>query len=203
VTHRLGLLGGTFDPPHLGHLVAAEEAADRLGLKRVLFLPAGQPPHKQGEPVSPLESRLRMVELAIAGNPCFGLSRADVDRQGPSYTADLLADIRAEAGPESQLYFLVGMDSLHDLTTWKDPGRVLAQSMLVAVSRPGCPPLDLAKLESSLPGADERIVVLDTAGVDISSTDLRARVAAGQTIRYLVPDAVREFIESTGLYRPH
>jgi nicotinate-nucleotide adenylyltransferase len=202
VSHRLGLLGGTFDPPHLGHLVAAQEAADRLGLERVLFVPAGQPPHKLGEPVSPLESRLRMVELAIADNPCFVLSRADVDRQGPSYTADLLADIRAGAGPDSELYFLVGMDSLHDLTTWKDPARILAQSVLVAVSRPGSPPLDLSELESSLPRAAERIVVLDTAGVDISSTDLRARVAAGRAIRYLVPDAVREFIESTGLYRP-
>jgi nicotinate-nucleotide adenylyltransferase len=202
VTHRLGLLGGTFDPPHLGHLVAAQEAADRLGLERVLFVPAGQPPHKLGEPVSPLESRLRMVELAIADNPCFVLSRADVDRHGPSYTADLLADIRAGTGPESELYFLVGLDSLHDLTTWKDPARILAQSVLVAVSRPGCPSLELSELESSLPRAAERIVVLDTAGVDISSTDLRARVAAGRVIRYLVPDAVREFIESTGLYRP-
>jgi nicotinate-nucleotide adenylyltransferase len=170
-------------------------------LERVLFLPAGQPPHKLGEPVSAFEQRCRMVELAIAGNPCFELSLLDARRPGPSYTADLLAYARAELGSQGELYFLVGMDSLRDLTTWHDPARVLAQCILVAVSRPGYPPLDPRSLEPHLPGAAERIVVLETPGVAVSSTDLRARVAAGRSIRYLVPDVVRELVEAEGLYR--
>ena len=198
---RLGLFGGTFDPPHFGHLVAAQEAADRLGLERVLFLPAGQPPHKQGEPVSPLAVRQRMVERAIAGNPCFELSLLDAERSGPSYTADLLAYVREKLGAGPELYFLTGMDSLRDLTTWHDPARVLAQCILVAVSRPGYEPLDPRGLEARVPGAAERIVVLETPGVAISSTELRERAAAGRSIRYLVPEAVRELIEQQNLYR--
>ena len=200
VAVRLGLFGGTFDPPHYGHLVAAQEAVDRLGLQRVLFLPAGQPPHKLGEPVSPFPIRRQLVELAIADNPAFELSLLDSARPGPSYTADLLAYVRQVVGPEPELYFLVGMDSLRDLTTWHDPARVLAQCILVAVSRPGYPPLDPQLLAAELPGAAERIVVLETPGVDISSTDLRGRVASGRPIRYLVPDAVRALIEEQGLY---
>jgi nicotinate-nucleotide adenylyltransferase len=201
VIRRLGIFGGTFDPPHYGHLVAAQEAADRLQLDLVLFMPAGQPPHKQGEAITQLEDRVRMVELAIADNPCFGLSLADAERPGPSYTADLLASVRAVEGPGTELYFLIGMDSLRDLPVWRDPARVLAQSILVAVNRPGYPPPDVKALEARLPGASERIVVLETPGVDVSSTDIRERVAAGRPIRYLTPDPVRELIERRGLYR--
>ena len=197
----IGILGGTFDPPHYGHLVAGQEAAYGLGLERVLFMPAGQPPHKRGEPISPLETRLRMVELAIADNSCFALSRIDSDRPGPSYTADLLAAVRASLGPGPKLYFVVGMDSLHDLTTWHDPPRVLAQCILVAVSRPGYPTLDLAQLDRELPGASARIKILPSPGVDISSTDLRERVAAGRPIRYLTPEPVRALIERERLYQ--
>jgi nicotinate-nucleotide adenylyltransferase len=199
---RLGLFGGTFDPPHYGHLAAAQETADLLRLERVLFLPAGWPPHKRGEPISPLEVRLRMVELAIADNPTFGLSLADAERPGPSYTVDLLARFRAELGPGLDLFFIVGMDSLWDLTTWKDPQRILAQCTLVAVTRPGYPSVELGRLDLALPGAAERIRLLETPGVAISSTDLRERIAAGRPIRYLVPDCVRELIETCGLYRP-
>lgn len=199
---RLGLFGGTFDPPHFGHLVAAQEAAERLGLDRVLFLPAGQPPHKLGEPVSPFEARRRMVELAIAGNPCFELSLLDAERSGPSYTVDLLGSVRSQLGPEPELYFLTGMDSLRDLTTWREPARVLAQCILVAVSRPGSAAPDPRELERLIPGAAERVVVLETPGVPISSTELRERVAAGRSIRYLVPEPVRELIAAQGLYRP-
>jgi nicotinate (nicotinamide) nucleotide adenylyltransferase len=133
---RLGLLGGTFDPPHYGHLIAAQEAVEQLGLEQVLFMPAAQPPHKLDEPVTPLEMRVRMVQLAIVGNPCFALSLADAERPGPSYTADLLGDLQAEYGPETALYFIVGMDSLHDLPTWRDPARVLAQCILVGQPDP-------------------------------------------------------------------
>lgn len=198
---RLGLFGGTFDPPHFGHLLAAQEAAERLQLERVYFLPAGNPPHKRGEPISPLEQRLRMVELAIAGNPCFAISRADVERPGPSYTVELLAAIRQGLRPDTELYFLVGMDSLHDLKTWKDPERLLEQCFLVAVNRPGQPPADLHWLETQLPGLSSRVLPLDTPGVDVSSTELRARVGDGRSIRYLVPDEVIEFITANRLYQ--
>lgn len=198
---RLGLFGGTFDPPHFGHLVAAQEAAEQLGLERVLFLPAGRPPHKLGEPVSPFAARRRMVELAIADNPCFELSLLDAEQSGPSYTVDLLGCVRRALGPGPELYFLVGMDSLRDLATWREPARVLEQCILVAVSRPGYPPPDLREVERQVPGAAERVLVLETPGVDISSTDLRERVAAGRSIRYLVPEPAREFIAERGLYR--
>ena len=197
----LGLFGGTFDPPHFGHLVAAQEAAERLGLERVLFLPAGQPPHKLGEPVNPLEARRRMVELAIDGNPCFELSMLDAERSGPSYTVDLLGYVRSKLGSEPELYFLTGMDSLRDLATWREPAQVLEHCILVAVSRPGYPSPDLAEVERQVPGAAERVLVLETPGVAISSTELRDRVAAGRSIRYLVPEPVREFIGAGGLYR--
>ena len=198
---RLGLLGGTFDPPHYGHLVAGQEAAERLGLERVLYLPAGQPPHKLDEPVSPFEPRRRMTELAIADNPLFSLSLADCEQAEPSYTVDLLARLHRQLPGPTSLYFIVGMDSLHDLTTWKDPARILQQCLLVVVRRPGYAPLDLQQLEAEVPGAAERIIILDTPGLDIASSELRARIAAGRSIRYLVPDTVRAYIAEQRLYR--
>lgn len=197
---RLGLLGGTFDPPHYGHLVAAQEAAERLELERVLFLPAGQPPHKLGEPISPLQQRVRMVELAIADNPRFSLSLADCQPAGPSYTVELLARLQQQLGPETSIYFVVGMDSLHDLTTWRQPARVLEQCTLVVVQRPGYPELDLAELDKDLPGASQHIVILPTPGLAIAATELRSRVVEGRSIRYLVPEAVREYIAEQRLY---
>jgi nicotinate-nucleotide adenylyltransferase len=198
---RLGLLGGTFDPPHFGHLAAGQEAAEQLGLERVLYLPAGQPPHKLDEVVSPLEPRRRMTELAIAGNPLFRLSLADCEQAEPSYTVDLLARLHRQLPGPTSLYFIVGMDSLRDLTTWRDPARVLRQCLLVVVRRPGYQPLDLQQLEAEVPGAAERIIMLDSPGLDISSTELRARIAAGRSIRYLVPDAVRAYIAEQRLYQ--
>jgi nicotinate-nucleotide adenylyltransferase len=199
---RIGVFGGTFDPPHYGHLAAAEEAGDRLELARVLFVPTGLPPHKPQAPITPAPLRVRMVELAIADNPRFALSRADVDRPGPSYTADLLAVLRAELGAATKLYFICGMDMLASLPTWHAPERVLAQCYLVAVTRPGTPPVDLAALERALPAARGRVTVLPAPGLDISGRELRARIAQGRTVRYLVPPAVAEFIAARGLYRP-
>jgi nicotinate-nucleotide adenylyltransferase len=197
---NLGLFGGTFDPPHCGHLVAAQEAAEQLGLTKVWFLPAGQPPHKRGQLISPLAERLRMVELAIADNPCFELSRADCELAEPSFTVELLGRLRAELGPATPLFFLVGMDSLLELQTWREPERVLELCTLVAVTRPGRPAPDLAELATRLPGVARRVRLLETPGVDVSSTELRARVAAGRSIRYLVPEAVRQHITAAGLY---
>jgi nicotinate-nucleotide adenylyltransferase len=197
---RLGLLGGTFDPPHYGHLVAAQEAADALQLDRVLFLPAGQPPHKRGRRISPVALRIAMVKAAIRGNPCFRLCLADVERPGPSFTVGLLAALRESLSPETELFFLVGMDSLRDLLTWREPERLLELCTLVAVQRPGVETVDPTSLERELPGASKRIVVLRTPGVDVASSDLRARAANGRTLRYLVPEAVRRIVEREELY---
>ena len=196
---RLGLLGGTFDPPHYGHLVAAQEAACQLALGRVLFLPARQNPLKQDEPVSPAEDRCRMVELALRDNPRFELSRADLDRPSPSYTVDLLRALRA-AWPTAELFFLVGADILPELPRWHAPREVLQLATLVAVNRPGAPDPDIAELERALPGAAAASLVLRVPGVAISSTDLRARVRANRPIRYLTPPAVEDYIHQRNLY---
>lgn len=198
---RLGLLGGTFDPPHYGHLIAAQEAFVVLALTRVLFLPAGQPPHKRGEPVTPVEHRVRMAELAIAGDERFALDLTDAERPGPSYTVDLLGELRRRLGPEPELFFIVGMDSLLELPSWRDPVGVLRRATLVAVDRPGYPAPDLGALDAQVPGAAERVVLVHAPGVDVSSTRLRARVAAGLPIRYLVPDAVAAYVAEHRLYR--
>ncbi len=198
---RVGVFGGTFDPPHYGHLAAAEEAAEQLGLARVLFVPTGQPPHKPGAPVSPATHRVRMVELAIADNPRFALSRVDVDRPGASYTVDMLALLQAEEGPTAELYFICGMDMLASFLTWREPARILAQCHLVGVGRPPFPEVDLAALERALPAARGRVHLLRVPGVDISATELRARVAAGRSLRYLVPPAVTSYIYEQDLYR--
>jgi nicotinate-nucleotide adenylyltransferase len=199
---RLGVFGGTFDPPHYGHLATAEEAGEAFGLQRVLWVPTGQPPHKPGAPVTPVPHRVRMVELAIADNPRFVLSRADVDRPGPSYTADLLPILQAAYGRDTELYFICGMDMLASFLTWHEPARVIAQCQLVAVTRPGTPPVDLAPLEAALPGARGRIHILRAPGLDISGSELRARLAAGRTVRYLIPPPVVGYIKAHGLYRP-
>jgi nicotinate-nucleotide adenylyltransferase len=197
---RLGVLGGTFDPPHYGHLAAAEEAGEQLGLGRVLFLPTGEPPHKQGEPITPVAHRVRMTELAIDDNPRFALSRVDVDRPGASYTVDTLALLQAAHGP-TELYFICGMDMLASFLDWYEPARVLAQCQLVVVTRPTYPLVDLDALERALPGARARIHLLRVPGVDVSSTELSERAAAGRSLRYLTPPAVIDYIHAQELYR--
>ena len=197
----LGIFGGTFDPPHYGHLAIAEEAAEQLGVPRVLWVPTGQPPHKPGAPITPAAHRVRMAELAIADNPRFGLSCIDVERPGPSYTVDLLALLHAAHGAATELYFICGMDMLASFLTWHEPASVIAQCQLVAITRPGVPPVDVAALEAALPAARGRVHLLHAPGLDIAGTDLRARVAAGRSIRYLVPPVVASYIAEHGLYR--
>jgi nicotinate-nucleotide adenylyltransferase len=195
---RLGLLGGTFDPPHYGHLLAAQEVAWRLQIDRVLFLPARQNPLKRGEPSSSAEDRCEMVALAVADNPIFELSRLDLDRPPPSYTADLL---RALESPEYELFFLVGADILPELPKWREPRQIVQLARLVVVNRPGAPRPDLDRLERLLPGVGERSEHVQIPGVDVSSSDIRRRVAAGRPIRYLTPRAVERYIIDRGLYR--
>jgi nicotinate-nucleotide adenylyltransferase len=201
VIRRLGILGGTFDPIHHGHLVAAEEAHHQLQLDQVLFVPAGAPPHKPSRPISPAHHRLRMVELAIAGKPYLAISRIDVDRPGPCYTVDTLELLRAEWGPEPTFFFIEGADSLADILTWYQPQRLIERCELAVVERPGVE-LDLPRLENHLPGLTARIHWVQMPRLEISSSDLRARVRAGRPIAYLVPAAVEAYIREQGLYEP-
>lgn len=203
-TRRLGILGGTFDPPHLGHLAVAEEARDVLDLERVLFIPAGRPWQKADRAVTPAELRLAMVERAIAGNPAFAIDRREVDRPGPTYTVDTLAELAAEEPPGTELWLVLAAEALAGLATWREPGRVLELARVCAVPRG--PELDAAAsaagLVAAFPAAADRIVVLDRPRLAISSTEIRERVAAGRSIRYLVPDAVAELVARYALYRP-
>jgi nicotinate-nucleotide adenylyltransferase len=195
---RLGLLGGTFDPPHYGHLLAAQEVAWRLELQCVLFLPARQNPLKQGAPSSEAADRCEMVARAVADNPLFALSRLDLDRPPPSYTAELLRHLHAA---DRELFFLVGADILPELPRWRSPEEILRLARLVVVNRPGSPVPNLYELEAALPGARERADIVRIPGVDISAAELRARVRAGQPIRYLTPPAVEQYIQEKGLYQ--
>lgn len=196
---RIGVFGGTFDPPHIGHLVVATELAWALDLDRLLFVPAGRPPHKNAAIVSDDADRLAMLELALADDPAFEVSTIDLDRPGPSFTADLLAMLVAELAPAS-LVFLMGEDSLRDLTGWERPHEIVALAEIGVAARPGVD-ADLATIHAALPGSVGRISLVETTAVGISSSDLRRRVAAGAPIRHQVPLAVEAFIARRGLYR--
>jgi nicotinate-nucleotide adenylyltransferase len=195
---RLGLLGGTFDPPHYGHLVAAQEVAWRLALDRVLFLPARQNPLKPDEASSSGEDRCAMVERAIDGNPVFEVSRLDLDRPPPSYTADLL---KVLASPDCELFFVVGADILPELPRWRDPEQIVRLARLAVVTRPGSPAADLSQLERLSPGGGSRATLVEIPGLAIASRDLRQRVRTGEPIRYLTPPDVERYILERGLYR--
>lgn len=192
---RVVAFGGTFDPPHIAHLIHAQYAAEALDCP-VLFVPAGDPPHKQGETRTPALHRLAMTEAAIAGNAHFRLSRVDVDRPGPHYSADMLALLAHEA---DELFLLIGADSLRDLPTWHRAREVLLRARLLISPRPEVWP-DLDVLEAALPGLRERVQMLESPRIGISSTDVVARIAAGLSVRYLVPDAVLAYIEAHRLY---
>jgi nicotinate-nucleotide adenylyltransferase len=196
---RIGVLGGTFDPVHLGHLILAEEARDQLDLSAVHFVPAGDPPHKRGRRLAPVEDRLRMIELAIGSNDRFRASRADADRPGPHYTLDMVHILQAQLPPGGELYFLMGYDSLAELPTWHRARELVAACHLVALTRHDVP-LDWAYLESQLPGVRERVTLLDMPELEIASHQIQARVRDGRSIRYLVADAVCSYIADHGLY---
>jgi len=196
---RIGVLGGTFDPIHIGHLVAAEEVRVQLGLDRVIFVPAGLPPHKLSNKLSPVEHRLAMVELAIASNPYFTVSRVDIDRFGPCYTVDTIQLLRDELGPDVELYFIMGSDSLADILTWHKPERLIRLCRLAVVERPGYR-VDMEELEHLLPGITSRVHFVNSPQLDISSTDIQRRVREGLPIKYQVPEAVEKYIYEHGLY---
>lgn len=196
---RIGVLGGTFDPPHYGHLALAETARVQLALAQVLFVPAGNPPHKPNCPLSPAGHRTAMVEVAIADNLAFHLSRVDLDRPGPHYTVDMLALLR-EQYPGAAFYFLMGSDSLAEFLIWRDPAGIVRQAFLVVMERPGWQ-ADIEALVREVPGIRERLIWLDAPRLDLSASDLRRRVQRGLPIRYLVPPAVETYIRMHRLYQ--
>jgi nicotinate-nucleotide adenylyltransferase len=194
---RVGVMGGTFDPIHHGHLVAAEEARWQFGLDRVVFVPTGQPWQKAAG-VSDAEDRYLMTVIATASNPAFSVSRLEIDSPGPTYTVDTLRRLRADLDPDVRLFFVTGADAVLQILTWKDPDEVLALAELIAASRPGH---DLADLAEKVPAAAGRVHPMRIPALAISSTDIRARVAVGAPIQYLVPEGVARYIEKRGLYR--
>jgi nicotinate-nucleotide adenylyltransferase len=201
---RVGILGGTFDPIHYGHLVIAQEVAEVLSLDRVLFVPAAVPPHKIGLAITSAEDRAAMVELAIAGNPAFALSRIELARTGPSYTADTLAELTEDAarvGIERDLYFILSTEALAGLPEWQEPGRILALARLAVVPRPGTPMPPAAELRARFGARADRVVAVETVPLAHSASAVRARAAAGLSIRYLVPPAVETYICEHRLYR--
>jgi nicotinate-nucleotide adenylyltransferase len=197
---RWGVFGGTFDPIHLGHLAAAEEAREQLGLVKVLFVPSGQPPHKPAAGLSAAAHRYAMTELAVAGNPHFAVSRVEIDRPGPSYTVDTLRLLEGEL-PEAELYFITGADMLFELSSWKDPDVLLADYHFVAVTRPGWNLRELPPAVRALQARyRERLHIVAAPGVAVSSTELRRRLRRGRSVRYLIPAAVIDYIAAHRLY---
>jgi nicotinate-nucleotide adenylyltransferase len=197
---RIGVLGGTFDPPHVGHLWLATLAADALNLDRVLFMPAGQPPHKRGHKLTSPAERLLMTRLAISGDPTFSLCPIEMERPGPSFTVDSVDELlRMYAG--ARLYLLMAADSLAQIETWREPDRLLALVEWAVGPRPGVGAPDRDDLRRRFGPAASRIHLLDGPSLDVSASEIRRRVAAGQAIRYLVPRAVEALIVERGLYR--
>jgi nicotinate-nucleotide adenylyltransferase len=195
---NVGILGGTFDPIHIGHLVVAEEARIKLGFSEVLFVPAGQPWLKLDRNITPAVHRVDMVRRAIADNPHFKLCTLEVERPGPSYTVDTLAKLRVQLGSEASLFFVLGRDTLAELPLWKEPKKVVQLCRLVVAPRLGSK--DLKHLETAIPGLLDKIIQLDMPVIGISSSDIRQRIARGLPIRYLVPAEVEKYITEQKIY---
>lgn len=196
---RIGIFGGTFDPPHYGHLRLAHAAREQLALDRVLWLPAGDPPHKRQQKLSPVEDRVVLVEAAIATEPAFALSRVDIDRPGPHFSADTVA-LLAEQYPTDELVFLMGGDSLRDLPTWGRPEVILQHCSLGVFRRPGAV-FDLDELDTLLPSLKAKVRFVEAPPLDMASQEIRPRVLNGQPLTGLVPEAVAQLIVARGLYR--
>jgi nicotinate-nucleotide adenylyltransferase len=204
VTDRLrgatGVFGGTFDPIHIAHLAVAEAARDTFGLRRVLFVPAADPPHKPSRQITAVEHRLAMVEAAVAGNAAFKVSRIEVERDGPSYTVDTLAVLRASA-PSPHLALIMSADSYVEFSTWREPARILELADLIVAPRDGFAAADADLVPRQFPNATAAIAFLDGPRIRLSASEIRDRAAAGRSVRYLVPDAVAAYISDHDLYQ--
>ncbi len=198
---RLGILGGTFDPIHLGHLLIAEESRIGLELDRVMFVPAGRPWLKEGEAITPACHRVRMVELATESNRCFQVHRGEVDRPGLSYTVDTLEELKEEQPPGTELFFILGLDAFEQFHRWKEPDRVLELCRLVVVSRPGYGEEERERLLARYRSHGDRICLLTVNNVDFSATEIRRRAAQGISFRYQTTERVEQYIQERGLYR--
>lgn len=196
----IGIFGGTFDPIHQAHLAVAESARDAFDLPRVLFIPAAQPPHKPDRRVTAAGHRLAMVQAAIADNPAFEASPMEIERGGMSYTVDTLEALRATLDGQ-RLALILSAESFAGLATWREPERVLALADLIIAPRDGYPEADTDLVERSFPGVDARVSYLDGPRMRLSASDIRARAAAGRSVRYLVPDAVAAYIGDHALYQ--
>ena len=194
---RVGVMGGTFDPIHYGHLVTAEEAVVQFGLDEVVFVPTGRPWMKADREVSPGEDRYLMTVVATASNPRFSVSRIEIDRDGPTYTVETLRQL-ADQHPDAELYFITGADAMLEIFEWKDPEEVVQLAHFIAATRPG---YDLARFEAAAPTHHPRVSTMDIPALAISSSDIRARVRDGRAIRYLLPEGVKSYIEKQALYR--
>lgn len=198
---NIGILGGTFDPVHLGHLSIADAAMDQAKLERVLFIPAGQPRLKQAEPSASVDQRLEMVRLAIQDHPGFDICDIEAHRPGPTYTVDTLVELSAELGPTANLYFILGMDVLGQLDRWKDPEQVLELCRLLVLDRPGEQDFNWARFYEKVSAAQGRVQVVTAPLVDVSATELRRQAAAGEPLAGQVPNAVAVYIRQQGLYQ--
>ncbi len=197
---KIGVLGGTFDPIHIGHLLVAGEVTAGLNLSQVIFMPAGQPWLKGDNLVSAAEHRLEMVRLAINSKDNFKLSTMEIDRAGPTYTVDTMAELSRQLGAEDELFFILGWDNLTQLPQWHEPSRLIKLCRLVAVPRVDYPPPDLASLEGAVPGLSEGVILLEKPRIDINASEIRQRVRDGLSINNLVPGAVEGYIKEHGLY---
>ena len=197
---RIGIFGGTFDPPHVGHLILAEECRTQLKLDRLLWVVTDNPPHKRYVSISPIEDRVRLVEQAITGNEAFVLSRVDIDRPTPHFAIDTVNILKNE-NPEAEFFYLMGGDSLHDLPTWNRPNDFIKLCDGIGVMRRHADQVDLASLEKLLPGISQKVLIVDAPILEISSKEIRQRINEGQGYRYYLRDAVYRAVLDLGLYR--
>jgi len=197
---NIGVMGGTFDPIHLGHLLIAEEARNRMNLAEILFVPAGLPWLKTDRTILAAEHRVEMVRLAIADKPYFRLSTVEVERAGSSYTVDTMADLQGQIGAEDELFLILGWDSLAELPEWQEPSRLITMCRLLVVPRPGYSRPKLKSLEAGIPGISQRVMLLDKPEIDISASNIRDRLAKGLSVHHLVPKPVNEYIKEHRLY---
>ncbi len=200
---RLGLMGGTFDPIHQGHLVTAEAVRTSFNLDKVIFVPSGQPPHKVEKKVTAKERRFLMTELATVTNPYFEVSRVEINRQGYSYSADTVSYFRQLMDPDGELFFITGADAILEILTWKGIDKLFAECTFIAATRPGFQPQAMAeRLGAQLkPEYLKKIITIEVPAMAISSTDIRSRVDRGRSIKYLLPEPVEQYIYKQGLYK--
>ena len=198
---KIGVMGGTFDPIHIGHLAVAEEARRLLSLSKVIFMPAGHPYFKDGTVITPAQDRVRMLELTLIGQPDYALSRLEVERQGPSYAVDSITKIKAQMDPMDEVFFIMGWDSVMSLPLWYEADRLIRLCRIVAAPRPGYPQPDLLSLALDLPGITERVIVMERPLIDISASLIREKVRRGLSIDGMVLPDVSVYIREKGLYQ--